>query len=136
MLALAPWSLARGNARGRRAVLLLLLAALLYGFGLHAARACNHAAATALHQAAASAGSPCHGNGDIDIAEAACEAHCRTDVQSGRSSPSFDLPPAVPLDLTAALMPQHPVATVATGLAPARRDTGPPLHILLHRLLR
>lgn len=136
MLALAPWSLARGNARGRRAVLLLLLAALLYGFGLHAARACNHAAATALHQAAAAGGSPCHGSGGIDIAEAACEAHCRTDVQTGRTSPSFDLPPAVPLDLTPALVPQLPVLTIAAGLAPARRDTGPPLHILLHRLLR
>jgi hypothetical protein len=134
MFAFAPWSLARRATIGRRAVLLLVLAALLYGFGMHAARACAHNS-LAMAQASGVAGAPpCHG--EIDIAEAACEAHCRTDTQSGRVSLSFDLPAAAPPDLTAALAPPAPVGPLAPEIAPPRRDPGPPLHILLHRLLR
>jgi hypothetical protein len=136
MFVLAPWSLARRTVRGRRAVLLLLLAALLYGFGLHAARACSPAAAASVHDVAVAGGSPCHGEMNIDVAEAACEAHCRTDVQSGRASSGFDLPAAVPLDLAASPVPPSPVGSILAGFTPARRDSGPPLHILLHRLLR
>jgi len=97
MFALAPWSLARRAAHGRRAVLLLVLAALLYGIGMHAARACAPAAAAAVHHSAIAAGNPCHG--EIDVAQAACEALCNTDTQSGRASPSFDLPAAAPVRL-------------------------------------
>ncbi len=134
MFALAPWSLARRAAHGRRAVLLLVLAALLYGIGMHAARACAPAAAAAVHHSAIAAGNPCHG--EIDVAQAACEALCNTDTQSGRASPSFDLPAAAPLDLCASLAPPTPVGPLVLDTAPPRRDTGPPLHILLHRLLR
>lgn len=134
MPAFMPWSLARRAACGRRAVLLLTLAALLYVFGMHAARACGHMASTSVQHGTAAA--PCHGEDDVDLAQAACEAHCRTDAQSGRVSPSFDLPAAAPLSV--ALAPAPPVATESQTLAatPPRRDTGPPLHILLHRLLR
>lgn len=135
MLALAPWSLARRAAFGRRAVLLLVLAALLYGLGLHAARACAHGSAVLAQQAALAGNPPCH-HGDVDVAEAACEAYCRTDTQSGRASPSFDLPAAAPLDFAPSLVPPAPVGPLALDAAPPRRDTGPPLHILLHRLLR
>ena len=135
MLAWAPWSLARRAAFGRRAVLLLVLAALLYGFGMHAARACAHNTA-AIAQAASPAGAPpCH-HGDVDVAEAACEAHCRTDTQSGRLSLSFELPAAAPLPVISSLAPPPPIGQLALDATPPRRDTGPPLHILLHRLLR
>ncbi len=136
MFVLAPWSLARRSVCGRRAVLLLLLAALLYGFGLHAARACSPGAEAPRHHDAVAGGSPCHGDMNIDVAEAACEAHCRTDVQAGRSSSGFDLPAAVPLDLAASPVPPPPAGSILASLTPARRDSGPPLHILLHRLLR
>jgi hypothetical protein len=135
MFALAPWSLARRAAHGRRAVLLLVLAALLYGFGMHAARACVPSSAAA-HHTAISGGHPCHGEADVDLAQAACELHCHTDTQSGRSSLSFEFPAAAPLDLTASLAPLAPVGPPEPEFAPPRRDTGPPLHILLHRLLR
>jgi hypothetical protein len=115
-------------------VLLLVLAALLYVFGMHAARACAHASPAADQHSTAFAGSPCHG--DIDLAQAACEAHCRTDTQSGRVSLSFDLPAATPLDFAASLVPPPPAGQLVLAAAPPRRDTGPPLHILLHRLLR
>lgn len=134
MFALAPWSLARRAAFGRRAVLLLLLAALLYGFGMHAARACAHRLPAVAQLNAMPEEHPCHG--DIDVAKAACEAHCQTDTQSGRLSPSFDLPAAAPLDVLPALAPAAPIGPLALDVAPPRRDTGPPLHILLHRLLR
>ena len=135
MLAWAPWSLARRAAFPRRAVLLLVLAALLYGFGMHAARACAHNAAAIAQATTHAGGPPCH-HGEIDVAEAACEAHCRTDTQSGRLSLSFDLPAAAPLEVMPSLVPPLPVGQLALGEAPPRRDTGPPLHILLHRLLR
>lgn len=135
MFALAPWSLARRAAVGRRAVLLLVLAALLYGFGIHAARACVHNPVV-LEAAGAPAGDPpCH-HGEIDVAEAACEAHCRTDTQSGRLSLSFDVPAAAPLDVVPSLAPPAPIGLLAFAASPPRGDTGPPLHILLHRLLR
>jgi hypothetical protein len=134
MFALSPWSLARRADFGRRALLLLMLAALLYGFGLHAARACVPSAPAAAHHGTSQGGSPCHG--DIDVAQAACEALCNTDTQSGRASLSFDLPAATPLDLSASLAPPAPLGPLARDTAPPRRDTGPPLHILLHRLLR
>lgn len=137
MSALSPWSLARRAAAGRRGVLLLVLAALLYGFAMHAARACQQPGAIAGAQdIAAVQGAPCH-HGEADVAQAACEAHCRTDAQSSRLSLSFDLPAAAPADLVAApLAPLLPARTVVPDTAPQRRDTGPPLHILLHRLLR
>jgi len=134
MFALAPWSLARRAAFGRRAVLLFVLAALLYGFGMHAARACAHNTVVSAQQGVMSDGHPCHG--DADLAEAACEAHCRTDTQSGRLSLSFDLPAAAPLDVAPSLAPPAPIGPLALDVAPPRRDAGPPLHILLHRLLR
>lgn len=135
MPAFSPWSLARRADRGRRAVLLLALAALLYVFGMHAARACGHVASAMVQHSAAS---PCHdeADADVDLAQAACEAHCRTDAQTGRASPSFDLSAAAPLCV--ALLPAPPAAaeTLTLAAAPPRGDTGPPLHILLHRLLR
>ena len=134
MLAWAPWSLARRAAFPRRAVLLFVLAALLYGFGMHAARACAHQSPVIAQLNAMPDGHPCHG--DVDLAEAACEAHCRTDTQTGRLSLSFDLPAAAPLELAPSLAPPPPIAQLALDAAPPRRDTGPPLHILLHRLLR
>jgi len=135
MSALAPWSIARRAAFGRRAVLLLLLAALLYGFGIHAARACAHNLAAIGQAAAVASAPPCH-HGDIDLAEAACEAHCNTDTQTGRLSVSFDLPAAAPLGVPTALAPPPPIGLLAFDASPPRGDTGPPLHILLHRLLR
>lgn len=135
MFALSPWSLARHAAYGRRAVLLLVLAALFYGFGMHAAKACPPKAIAGLQEFAAIQGAPCH-HGEVDLAQAACEVHCRTDTQTGRVSLSFDLPAAAPVDLAASLAPLLPAETTAPDTAPPRRDTGPPLHILLHRLLR
>jgi len=135
MFAWAPWSLARRAALGRRAVLLLVLAALLYGFGMHAARACAHGSTALARTDAVASDPPCH-HGDVDVAEAACEAHCQTDTQSGRLSLSFDLPAAAPLDVLPSLAPPAPIGPLALDVAPPRRDTGPPLHILLHRLLR
>ncbi len=135
MFALAPWSIARRAAPGRRAVLLLLLAALLYGFGIHAARACAHGPAAAAQAAMPSGDTPCQ-HGDIDVAEAACEAHCRADTQSGRVSVSFDLPAAAAPGTAPVLAPPATVGLLALDAAPPRGDTGPPLHILLHRLLR
>ena len=134
MFAWAPWSLARRAAFGRRAVLLLVLAALLYGFGMHAARACVHDPLVVAPSSATAQGHPCHG--EIDIAEAACEVHCRTDTQSGRLSLSFDLPAPAPLAVAPPPAPPAPVVLLVADLAPPRGDTGPPLHILLHRLLR
>ena len=135
MFAWAPWSLARRGAVGRRALLLLALAGLLYGLGLHAARACAHGSAAFAQQAALAGNPPCH-HGEVDVTEAACEAYCRTDTQSSRVSLSFDLPAAAPLDFAPSLVPPAPVGPLALDAAPPRRDTGPPLHILLHRLLR
>ena len=137
MSAWAPWSLARRAAFGRRAVLLLVLVALLYGFGMHAARACVHDPVVAAGaQAGDLAGDPpCH-QGDVDVAEAACEVHCRTDTQSGRLSLTFDLPPAAPLNVPPPPALVAAVVLPVADLAPPRGDTGPPLHILLHRLLR
>jgi hypothetical protein len=130
MLALTPWSIARCTTRGRRAVLLLLLAALLYGFGVHAARACAPQGVPAAHVAA-----PCHGAEGVDTAEAACAAHCSVDTLSGRGLPHFDLPAAAPLP--AVLTPVAPALLATFALPPPPRgDTGPPLHLLLHRLLR
>ncbi len=131
--ALNPWSVACRADSARRALLLVLLAALLFGFGLHAARACVPAAATAALLGAEHG--PCHGNQEFDLAEAACETHCHTEVQSGRLAAAFDLPVAMPLGLAAALAPALP-PPVIVAIPPARRDTGPPLHLLLHRLLR
>jgi len=132
MPSLSPWTLARRADRGRRALLLFVLAALLYGFGLHAARACvahNLPAPQPVAEA-----SPCHGAAAIDIAEGACEVHCQTDLQTGRPT-AFDLPAAAPLPV----VPVPALAAPVTPLALARdhpADTGPPLHLLLHRLLR
>lgn len=130
-----PWSLARGAIAGRRAVLLLVLAAVLYGFGMHSARACVKGAIEIAPVVDLAAEPPCH-HDDADLAEAACEAHCRTDTQSGRLSLSFDLPAAAPVDFAAAPAPLVPTASLATECTATRRETGPPLHIVLHRLLR
>ena len=119
MFAWAPWSLARGTATGRRAVLLLVLAALLYGFGMHAARACAPSTSMPAHHAAAVGGQPCHGEHVVDVAEAACEAHCRADTQSGRLSFSFDLPAAAPLKERARMIVPWP-----PGAEPAFRRSG------------
>jgi len=135
MFSLTPWSLARRVDRGRRAVLLLLLAALLYGFGLHAARACVTNLSTAAQHAVPHDGQPCHGDSGIGVSEAACEAHCRTDAQTGRHSPSFDLMAAAPPNLSAALVPEAPADLSTPEAAPPWRSSGPPLHILLQRLL-
>jgi hypothetical protein len=132
---LSPWTLARRADRGRRAVLLFALAALLYGFGLHSARACIPHATPTTHHATAE-GIPCHGTTEIDIAEAACEVHCRTDVQSGRLSLVFDLPAAAPLPAPPAPEPPALIDPLVLADALPPGDTGPPLHILLHRLLR
>jgi hypothetical protein len=134
MFDLSPWTLARRAAEGRRITLLLVIAALLYGFGLHAARACVPTAAVAIAAIDRAGGDPCHG--EVDLTQAACEAHCRTDTQSGRTSFGFDLPAALPLDLAPTLAAAVPIGPLALAAAPSRRDTGPPLHILLHRLLR
>jgi hypothetical protein len=135
MSVLSPWTIARRADRGRRAVLLFVLAALLYGFGLHAARACvPHTAPPTAHSAAD--GVPCHGADEIDVAEVACEVHCRTDVQSGRLSLAFDLPAAAPLPVPFAPEPPALTGPLLLAGAPLSGDTGPPLHILLHRLLR
>jgi hypothetical protein len=134
MSAWAPWSLARRVAFGRRAVLLLVLTTLLYGFGMHAARACAHQLPVIAQLSAMPEQHPCHG--DIDVAKGACEAHCQTDTQSGRVSPGFDLPAAAPVEVTASLVPPPPIEQLALADAAPRRDNGPPLHILLHRLLR
>lgn len=135
MFALSPWSIARRAGIARRAIVWLVLAAILYGFGMHAARACVHDSVAVAAAGALAGDPPCH-HGDVDVAEAACEAHCRTDTQSGRLSLSFDLPPAAPVDLAAALATPTPVGLLPADFAPSRRDTGPPLHIVLHRLLR
>lgn len=134
MFALSPWSLARRAAAARRGVLLFVVAAVLFGFGLHAARACVHPGGTPAQVGVADEPDPCHGA--VDLAQAACEAHCRTDAQPGRLTSGFDLPPAAPLDIVAVLVPVAPPTTPAFVAAPPRRDTGPPLHLLLHRLLR
>jgi hypothetical protein len=138
MFALSPWTLARRAADGRRITLLLVIAALLYGFGLHAARACVPAPAMQgslqWHIDRSSAG--CHGDSGAHVADAACEAHCRADLQSSRAAFSFDLPAAAPADFAAPVTPLPLPESMALALAPAPRDTGPPLHILLQRLLR
>jgi hypothetical protein len=135
MFALSPWTLARRAAGGRRTLLLFVVAALLYGFGLHAARACLPAAGTATHaHAAQSGGHPC--SDEVDLAQAACETHCQSDAQSGRALIGFDLPAAAPPNLAASLAPPKPSGPHARGAAQLRRDSGPPLHIVLHRLLR
>jgi hypothetical protein len=125
-----PWSTARRDGAARR--LLLLLGTFLYGFGLHAARASCMPAAT--YAAALAVGETCHG--ELDAAQAACEAHCRTEVQSSRLTPGFDLPAAVPPDLGASLDAPAPVGPLVRAPTERRTDAGPPLHILLHRLLR
>jgi hypothetical protein len=79
--------------------------------------------------------SPCH-HAEADVAQVACEAHCRTDAQSSRLSLSFDLPEAAPAGFVTWLAPLLPATIATPEAAPPRRDTGPPLHILLHRLLR
>ncbi len=133
MPVLSPWALARRADRGRRALLLFVLAALLYGFGLHAARACVAHTGAAQEQAAEA--SPCHGEAAIDIAEGACEVHCQTDLQSGRLT-AFDLPAAAPMPVAPLPALPAPMAPLALAHAPPAGVTGPPLHILLHRLLR
>ncbi len=137
MAALSPWSLARRVA-GRRGVLLFVIAAMLYGFGLHAALACQPAVKTGVAVSdvvAAVHGSPCH-HDEADVAQAACEAHCRTDTQSSRLSLSFDLPEAALTGFAPVPLPVPLAGPSAPDASPLRRDTGPPLHILLHRLLR
>jgi len=136
-MSVLPWTLARRADRSRHALLLFVLAALLYGFGLHAARACVQHGAPLQQHAAADAGT-CHGHVDfdVDVAEAACELHCRTDVQSGRLSLSFDLPAAAPAPVPVVAAPTAPIELLALVEEPPRGNSGPPLHILLHRLLR
>jgi len=138
MFDMSPWTLARRATGGRHAALLLVIAALLYGFGMHAARACAPVAAAqgSLQWQIDRTGDGCHGNSEAHVADAACEAHCRADVQSSRAAFSFDLPAAAPADFAAALTPPLPPKPMALALAPVLRDTGPPLHILLQRLLR
>ena len=134
MLARSPWTLARHADGSRRALLLFVVAALLFGFGMHAARACIPVAPAAAQAHAVQPAQPCHG--EVDLAQAACETHCNSDAQSGRASLNFDLSAAAPTDLAVVLAPPVPVGPLALDTAPPRRDTGPPLHILLHRLLR
>jgi hypothetical protein len=133
--AFAPWSIARGSAVSRQVLLLLVLGALLYGFVVHAARACVQAAAPAQAEALASGSPSDHCHESEAAALTACESHCRADAQSSRASLSFDLPAAAPLD---AAVPLAPIITLAAsdGAAPPPRDSGPPLHVLFHRFLR
>ena len=132
---MSPWSLARRVSGGRRGIVMLVLAALLYALGMHAARACHPVSTEQIGGVAVVQGTACHQD-EPDAAQAACEAHCRNDAQSGRLSLSFDLPAAMPTGIVQALvLPLAPQVSVPE-LAPGRRDSGPPLHILLHRLLR
>jgi hypothetical protein len=131
-----PWTLARRADRSRRALLLLVLAALLYGFGMHAARACAPVTALQANLQWQTDGDGCHGESGAPVADAACEAHCRADVQSSRAAFSFDLPAAAPADFAASLALPGLPETLTLALAPVPRDPGPPLHILLQRLLR
>lgn len=136
MLAMTPWSLARRSAAGRRGVVMILLTVLLYALCMHAARAC-HPAAAVHYGAEVVAGAHCGGGDeDVDVAQAACEAHCRNDAQSSRLSLSFDLPAAAPAVFAPPAAPMPPAQSPAPGFAPELHDWGPPLHILLHRLLR
>lgn len=137
MLAMTPWSLARRSAAGRRGVVMILLTVLLYALCMHAARACHPAAAAVHHGAEVVAEAHCGGGDeDVDVAQAACEAHCRNDAQSSRLSLSFDLPAAAPAVFAPPAAPMPPAQSPAPGFAPELHDWGPPLHILLHRLLR
>ena len=129
-----PWGLARRSPCGRRAVLMMLVAALLFGLGMHPSRACTQAAARALEPVMSADSGPCHGE-DLEVAHAACETYCQSDTQSGRVSTLADLPVAAPA-VHAALVPLSPASRFAWTAAPLPRDSGPPLHILLHRLLR
>ncbi len=131
------WSIARNDGATRRVLLLLMLGALLYGFGVQAARAClptvlashaHHAALTGL------AAEPCHD--DAGVVQLVCESHCRTDAQSARLSFSFDLPVAAPLDAPRPAAPLPLAAPGDSGAEPPLRDSGPPLHVLFHRFLR
>ena len=74
---------------------MLVLAALLYALGMHAARACHPVSTEQIGGVAVVQGTACHQD-EPDAAQAACEAHCRNDAQSGRLSLSFDLPAAMP----------------------------------------
>ena len=135
--ALAPWSLARRTGNARRALLLLMLGALLYGFGVLAARACLPTVLATHMQAVAVASAepaPCHG--DAGITQAVCESHCRTDVQNSRISLNFDLPAAVPLETAIPVTPIIAVALSDSDPSLPSRDGGPPLHVLFHRYLR
>jgi hypothetical protein len=113
---------------------MMFMAALLFGLGMHPARACTQAAARAAEQVLSAGSGPCHGEG-LEVAQAACETYCQSDTQSGRVSSLADLPVAAPA-AHAAFVPLPPASRFAWTATPRPADSGPPLHILLHRLLR
>jgi len=115
-------------------LLLFVLVALLLGFGMHAARACQHAVLGTGDLSIVDPG-PCH-HGEIDVAQVACETHCRTDTQPSRSSTSIDVPEAAPAAFAVLPSPLPPVVTGAPVSVPQVRDRHRLLHLLLLRLLR
>lgn len=117
---------------------MFVLGALLYALCMHAARACHPAALPAAPATAAVAVASTHcGEGEeVDVAQAACEAHCRNDAQTSRLSLSSDLPAADLAVFAPASAPLLPAHASVPETPPELRDWGPPLHILLHRLLR
>lgn len=132
-----PWSIARRGGTLRRALLLIVLGAVLYGIGVQAARACLPAVLVShVHTVATADGQPepCHG--DAGAARAVCESHCRSDAQSTRASLNFDLPAAAPVDIAGPIVPVMLVAHNDGDTAPPPRDNGPPLHLLFQRFLR
>lgn len=132
----SPWSLGRRAAAGRRGLVLFVLAALLYALAMHAARACQPLVQAAFDESATIA-SPCHhGQDEANAAQAACEAHCRADAQPSRDTLSVDLPEAALAPFAQPAAPVPALPTTAAQASPPARDCGPPLHLLLHRLLR
>ncbi len=132
-----PWSIARHAGATRRALLLLMLGALLYGLGVQAARACLPTVLASHTHAAALAGTDaerCHS--DAGVVQLVCESHCKTDAQTARLSFAFDLPAAAPLDAPRPAAPLLLAALSSGDDAAPLRDSGPPLHLLFHRFLR
>jgi hypothetical protein len=135
--ALAPWSIARRTGGLRRALLLLMLGALLYGLGVQAARACLPVAlATHMHVVGDGSAEPAPCHDDAGITQAVCESHCRADAQNSRVTLNFDLPAAVPVQAETAVAPLIAVAVSEGDPSLPSRDGGPPLHVLFSRYLR
>lgn len=132
-----PWSIARSNGSFRRALVLIVIGALLYGIGVQTARACLPAVLQShLHVATTFHGEPAPCHGDAGITRAVCESHCRSEAQSTRASLNVDLPAAAPLDMLGAVSPVIVVARNDAEATTPPRDSGPPLHVLFHRFLR